>query len=61
MIEVLKLIRYFFLRKYSTHFFVRHGSNTLAYYENTQITNIKSFITMGQGPKVIELFTAVIY
>jgi hypothetical protein len=32
------------------------GTNTLAYYENPQITDEKSFITLPPGVKVIKLF-----
>ncbi len=32
------------------------GTNTLAYYENSQITGMKSFITLAQGFNVTNLF-----
>ncbi len=37
------------------------GTNTLDYYEDLQIMDAKSFITLGHGANVIKLFTAVIY
>jgi hypothetical protein len=37
------------------------GTNTLAYYENSSITKVKSFITMCSGVNLIKLFTAVFY
>ncbi len=37
------------------------GTSTLAYYELSQITVIKSFKTLGPGANVMKLFTAVIY
>ena len=37
------------------------GTNTLAYYESSKITDVLSFITLPPGPNVIKLFTAVIY
>ncbi len=36
------------------------ATNTLAYYKNSQITDVKSFVTMGPGGNVIERFMAVI-
>jgi len=36
-------------------------TNTLTYYKNSQITAVKRFITLGSGPNIIKLFTAVIY
>jgi hypothetical protein len=35
------------------------GTNTLAYYEDSQITSVKSFIILGPGDSVIKHFTAV--
>jgi hypothetical protein len=32
------------------------GTNTVAYYENTSITNVKSFIIFSPGPNVIKHF-----
>ncbi len=37
------------------------GTNTLAYYEKSQIMSVKSFITLFPGVGVIKLFTAVSY
>jgi hypothetical protein len=37
------------------------GTNTLAYYEKSKLTAVKSFITLATWPKVIKLFTAIIY
>ncbi len=37
------------------------GTNTLAYYENLEITDRKSFITLGSGVKVLKLFSLIIY
>ncbi len=36
------------------------GTNTLAYYENPEITVVKSLIVLTPGACVIKLFTAVI-
>jgi len=36
------------------------GTNTLTYYENPYITDIKSFITLGPGVIAIKLFTTAI-
>jgi len=35
------------------------GANTLAYYENSQFTDRKSFITLDPGDDVIKLFSTV--
>jgi hypothetical protein len=35
------------------------GTNTLAYYENSLITDRKSFITLGPGGNVIKLFSFI--
>ncbi len=37
------------------------GTNTLAYYRNTYITAVNSFITMAPGVCTIKLLTSVIY
>ncbi len=37
-----------------------HGQ-TLASYNFVQITDVKSFISLGPGPNVMKLFAAVIY
>jgi len=37
------------------------GTETLAYYKNSYITDVKFYTTLGPGPNVIKLFTAVIY
>ncbi len=36
-------------------------TNNLAYYEDSQSMDIKSFITLAPGSNVIKLFMAVIY
>jgi hypothetical protein len=36
-------------------------TNTLAYYEFSQITDVKSFITLGPGLNVNRLYVSVIY
>ncbi len=36
-------------------------TNIPAYHENSQITTVKSFITLGPGANVIKLFLSVIY
>ena len=47
--------------------FVRKGlkslpkTNDLAYYENSEITDVKSFITLGPGVNVMKRFSSVIY
>jgi hypothetical protein len=35
------------------------GTNTLAYYENSYITDRKCFITLGPRTSTIKLFTAI--
>jgi hypothetical protein len=35
------------------------GTSTLAYYEDSSITDVKSFITLGPGPDVEELVHSV--
>ena len=37
------------------------GTNSLAYYERSYLTAVKSFITLRPGPNVIKLFMSVIY
>ncbi len=37
------------------------GTNALAYYEHSQIAASKSFIALGHGANVTQLFTDVIY
>jgi hypothetical protein len=37
------------------------GTNTLAYYELSQIRYVNGFITLGPGVNLIKLFTVVIY
>ncbi len=34
------------------------GTNTLAYYKNSKITFVKSFLTLGQGVNVTKLFSS---
>jgi hypothetical protein len=47
--------------------FVRLGlkslprTNTLCYYANSYIPGVRSFTTLAPGPKVLKLFTSVIY
>ncbi len=36
-------------------------TSTISYYEHSQIMTVKSFMTLGQGVYVINLFTTVIY
>jgi hypothetical protein len=36
------------------------GTHTLAYYENSLITEVKRFITLAPGANIIKLFTSVI-
>jgi hypothetical protein len=36
------------------------GTHTLAYYENSLITEVKSFMTLPSGNIVIKLFTSAI-
>ncbi len=36
-------------------------ANTLAYYDTTTITAVKSFIVQAPGANVIKLFKAVVY
>jgi hypothetical protein len=36
-------------------------TNTLAYYENPKIADLKSFLTLAPRANVIKLFTDVIY
>jgi hypothetical protein len=36
------------------------GTNTLAYYEKSKLTTVKSFITLAICANVINLFTAII-
>jgi hypothetical protein len=36
-------------------------TNTLAYYENPKIADLKSLLTLVVGVNVIKLFTGVIY
>jgi hypothetical protein len=35
------------------------AGKALAYYKHSKITDVKSFITLGPGPDLIKLFTAV--
>ncbi len=37
------------------------GTTTIANYKHSQITAVKSFITLGRGSNIIKLFTSVIY
>ncbi len=37
------------------------GTNTLAYYEHSEITDVKSFITSATRPNFIKLFLSVVY
>ncbi len=37
------------------------GTNPLAYYKNSQIMAVYSFITWGPSANVIKLFAAVVY
>jgi hypothetical protein len=52
---------------YTARVFVRigwkslSGTNVLAYYKNSYIMAVKSFITLGPGANVIKLFMFVIY
>jgi hypothetical protein len=36
-------------------------TNTLGYYENSQIRAAKSFLTLNPGANLIKLFTVIIY
>ncbi len=40
---------------------IRQGANTLAYYENSQIAAVKSFIGLAPVNNVIKLCTVLIY
>ncbi len=37
------------------------GTDTLAYYEHSLLTDVKRFITLGPGANVIKLFTSVFF